>query len=406
MGLSVGLGVGPIMGNLNNVKVKNAPNGIHQDGNGLMLQRSDRSAKWIWRYTFAKKRRDMGLGTWPEVSLAEARKDRDRWAATLRSGHDPINTRKSEKADALARAHRNDPTFADMAKIAFDAKRAGLRGDGVRGRWFSPLGNHIIPKIGNLQMSKIHQTDIHDALKPIWKKMPPTAEKAIQRTRSVFQTAKLSGIDCDPFTVDAARHMLGHVRHEPKHLPALPWQEVPALFERLGDAPSGLCIKWLILTSVRAHAARGAHFDEIEGDVWTIPAERIKGNEGKARDFRVPLSSQAMELAGIAAKFSNGALFPSVRAGAFITDQALNKALKKRTKNCTIHGFRTSFRSWVQDTDACSWDVAETILGHTIGDKVERSYARSDLLDRRRIVLESWGDFVSGKMSGRVLTMG
>lgn len=391
------------MGNLTNVAIKNAGPGRMQDGQGLFLDRTVSGGKWTYRYQFAGKRRDMGLGTWPSVSLADARKERDLWAAEIRAGRDPISVRRAQKEDAAALRDKQDPTFADMAQTAFEARRAKLRGGGARGRWFSPLATHVIPHIGKMRMSQIHQSDIRDALNPIWRKMHPTAEKAIQRTRMVFETAKLSGIDCDPFTVDAARHMLGEVNHTPRHHPALPWQEVPALYQELGDAPSSLCLRWIILTVVRAHAARGARLSEIDGNVWTVPADRVKGTEGRVRSFRVPLSTEAQEVIRIASEVTDGILFPSPSGASFITDQALNKKLRKMHVSATVHGFRTSFRSWVQDTDACSWEVAETILGHHIGGKVERSYARSDLLERRAPVMEAWARFVTGAESADVV---
>lgn len=347
----------------------------------------------------------MGLGSWPAVSLAEARKERDKWAQVARGGSDPIEARRAAAADAKAAMDRKDPTFAEMTQIAFDAKRAGLRGDGKRGRWLSPLTLHMVPKLGAKRMSEIHQTDIKDALAPIWRKMPPTAEKTIERTRVVFETARLSGIDCDPFTVDAARHMLGVVKHVPKHHASLPWQDAPALFHDLGSHPSHMCIKWLMMTVVRSHAGRGARYSEIEGNTWTVPPERVKGNEGDVQPFRVPLPQAALDLVEALPRFDSDLLFQSPKKGSTISDVALTKVLRKKAGDATIHGMRTTFRTWAQDTGQ-PWDVAETVLGHSIGGKVERSYARSDLLDRRRVVMEKWAAHVTGQAADVVQLRG
>ncbi len=347
----------------------------------------------------------MGLGTWPAVGLAEARKERDKWAAAIRAGQDPISQREAALVDAKAQLDKLDPTFQEMALMTLEAKKAGLRGGGMRGRWLSPLTIHIFPAIGTRRMSQIHQADIRDALKRIWITKHPTAKKAIERTRMVFQHAKLTGIECDPDTVDAARHMLGEVLHKPQNLPALPWQEVPALFESLGSAVSHLCIKWVILTAVRGFAARGARFDEIEGNVWTVPADRMKGKEGKAEPFRVPLSTEAMKIIAQCEAFGSEYLFPSNRSYQFVSDVALTKELRKRAETATVHGFRTSFKTWAQD-NAISWEVSETILAHTIGDKVERAYARSDILERRAVVMQSWGEFVAGEAGSVVRLRG
>ena len=158
---------------------------------------------------------------------------------------------------------------------------------------------------------------------------------------------------------------------------------------------SALGLRWAILTVVRGMAVRGAHQNEIEDNVWTVPASRIKGQKSKVRDFRVPLSTEALSIAETAAQYSEGNLFPGHRGGT-ISDVAMSKMLRKTGLQGTVHGFRTSFRTWVQDNEACSYEVAETVLGHTLGNKAERSYARSDLLDPRRVVMDAWARFVTG----------
>jgi len=259
----------------------------------------------------------------------------------------------------------------------------------------SPIRLYMIPALGRKHMSSIHQTDIHAALKPIWREKHPTAIKAINRTKIIFEQARLMGVDCDPFTVEAAKHMLGDVDHKVRHLKATPWQEVPALFARLAEPSAvNLCLRWCILTLVRSHGCRGARFEEIQDDVWTVPAARIKGRSAHVQDFRVPISMPAQKIVEIASEISGDYLFPGLKHG-HISDVALNKALKRVGAAGTLHGFRTSFRTWVQDTDACTFEVAETVLGHRIGGTVERSYARSDLLDRRRVVIEKWAGFVT-----------
>lgn len=380
------------------MQVKKAGDGKLFDGGGLSLVRKGGVGKWVFRYSHLGKRREMGLGTQAEISLAKAREERDKWAAILVGGQDPIAVRNAQRADMVAERDKSDPTFEEMAKIVFEARKARLRGDGVRGRWFSPLELHVIPRLGKRRMSEIHQTDIKDALSPIWRKMPPTAEKAIERTRIVFRSARLMGYDCDPFTVDAAQEMLGAVDYKPQHMPTTPWQDIPALYEVLrgkGDQVSALGLRWAILTVVRGMAVRGARQSEIEGDVWTVPADRIKGQKGKVSDFRVPLTAEALQIVETAAQYSEDTLFPGHRGGT-VSDVAMSKMLRKTGFPGTVHGFRTSFRTWVQDTNACSYEVAETVLGHTIGNKVERSYARSDLLEQRRLVMESWTRFVTG----------
>ncbi|MBY6055409.1 tyrosine-type recombinase/integrase [Leisingera daeponensis] len=378
------------------VAVKKAANGKLDDGGGLRLYKTDGSGRWVYRYTFAGRRREMGLGSADDLTLAAARKERDRWASVLAEGKDPISERERQMQEAADLMSRSDPTFEEVALMVFEAKKAGLRGEGERGRWFSPLKTHVIPKIGKRRISSLHQSDLADALRPIWKKKHATAIKAYNRTRIVFRQAKLMGLEADPFTVEAAKFMLGEVSNNITHITSTPWKQIPDLYEGLrGRGASRMCLRWMILTATRSESARGARFDEIDGDIWTIPADRMKGAEGKVEDFRVPLPQVAMDLLEeIKGTQCGEFLFPSYRTG-YISSTALAKVLNEMGEPGRPHGFRTSFRTWVQDTDAASFDVAETALAHRVGSKVERSYARSDMLEQRRALMDRWGRFVT-----------
>lgn len=386
------------------VAIRKAADGKHFDGGGLTLIKKGDRGKWVYRYSHLKQRREMGLGAWPDLSLAEARDARDKWAAVLAGGDDPIAVRDAEREQHIADRNKSDPTFAEMVDIVFEAKKGGLRGEGKRGRWRSPLDTHVIPKIGRKPMSSISQVDVRDAIKPIWRKKHPTAEKALQRTRIVFNEARYAGIECDPFTVDAAQRLLGEHHHETSHIAATDWKDVPALWEKLDPTLSaGLCLRWMLLTLVRFDGCRAACLSEVEGDIWTVPKERIKGREGKAKEFRVPLSAPALEIVEDARSADHEIFFPGHR-GRPVTSRAVELYLDRIEEEGRPHGFRTAFRTWVQDNDVCSFEVAETILNHKIGSKVERSYARSDLLERRRPVMDAWADYVT-KGAGNIVSI-
>ena len=363
------------------LEVKNGEGKLF-DGAGLYLQkRSLESGRWVYRYKHLKRSREMGLGPYPMVSLADARKERDRWEAVLKSGDDPLNARERQREDERTETSRKDPTFEEAANTTFDAKKAGLRNGGTSGRWMSPIKLYMIPAIGDRRMSTIHQSDIHAALAPIWKKKHPTAEKAIQRTKIIFQHMRFSGVGCDPFIVDMAKHMLGEVRRQLTKTPASDWRDIPRIYAALDqDSPSHLCLRFKILTLVRSAGVRGAQFDEIEDGVWTVPAGCMKGTVDTIQDFRVPLSKPALEILDRAEKWRRGPfMFPGGKTGGKlggISDVAIGKVFKKIDPNGTPHGLRTSFRTWVQDTDAAHYDVAEAVLAHIIGGKVDRSYAR------------------------------
>lgn len=386
--------------NLTAVKIRAAAPGRLSDGGGLILDKSeDGTGKWLYRYSIAGRRRDMGLGSYPPVTLADARRARDEWAALLLRGLDPISERERQRAAEKAAIDKTDPTLAEITSIVFEARKAGLRGEGVRGRWRSPLDLHVLPKLGKRRISTLHQADIRDVLAPIWRRKAPTAEKAIQRLGIVLEDAKLAGHEVDPFIVKAARHLLGPQKHVIRHIASTAWQEVPALYRRLDNLSSShLCLRMMILTAVRTDAASGMALEEIEGDTWTVPADRIKAKEGKAKPFRVPLSAPALEIVETCREFyGRGLLFPGHR-GKAISSTGLEKALNTIGEAGRPHGLRASFRSWVQDTRAADWDVAETALGHTVGGEVERTYARSDLLDLRRILMDKWAAYLTASV--------
>ncbi len=378
--------------------VKKAPKGKLDDGGGLRLYKTETSGRWVYRYSIAGRRREMGLGPLDDVSLSDARKERDKWARVLSDGKDPISERDRQLRDAANALLKQDPTFAECAETLFDAKKDMLRASGERGKWFSPIRIHVLPKIGKRSVSTLTQADMVDVLKPIWRTKHQTALKVFNRTRMIIRHAKLSGYDTDPFIVEAARHMLGEVKSSTSHIVSTPWQEVPAVYSKLtGPGVSRLCLKWIILTGVRSESARGARFSEIDGDVWTIPASRMKGTESAVTDFRVPLSSAAKALLEEISQVRMGDfMFPSNHVKKdYISSTALAKVLNEIGEPGRPHGFRTSFRTWVQDTEAASFDVAETALAHTVGSKLERSYARSDLLDARAVLMDRWGRFVT-----------
>lgn len=385
------------MAKLTAVAIKKAGDGKLFDGNGLELRKKDVTGRWVWRYSLAGKRREMGLGSYPAVGLADARRERDRWALVLAQSLDPITARDAAREAALADTTREDPRLEDLAQQVLDARKAGLRREGKSARWLSPLQVHVFPKIGKKPVSTIHQTDVRAALAPIWHTKHPTAERAAQRLMIIFREGQLMGYDCDPFTINAARHMLGRVLHEPEPIAATPWQEIPELYQRLSNVGSwASCLQFMILTVVRASGCRGARFDEIEDGIWTVPASRMKGQVGKVADFRVPLSDAALELVERRRMVDGEYLFTGPQ-GRPVSDAGLSRQMSNMKEIGRPHGFRTSFRSWVQDTDACGYDVAETVLAHKVGGRVERSYARSDLLERRRIVMDSWARFVTGE---------
>ena len=233
----------------------------------------------------------MGLGSYPAVSLKEAREQSDIHRALVRQGTDPIKQRAREQREAVRNLH----VLKDVALDAFESRKAELKGDGKAGGWLSPLELHVLPKLGKVPVSEIDQTDIRDTLAPIWHRKADTARKAMNRLSICMRHAAALGLDVDLQATDKAKALLGKQRHKPQNVPALHWKDVPGFYQSLTDgSTTHLALRLLILTVVRAHPLRFLHLDQIEGDVWTIPAEAMKGRKGATSDFRVPLSQEAL----------------------------------------------------------------------------------------------------------------
>src|SRR6056297_3772336 len=380
------------MHRLSAANLRGKPAGKYADGNGLWLyKRHDDSAKWVLRYTIFSRRHEMGLGRFPDVSLKEAREEAEKWRAVVRQGKDAIKERERQRREA----ERNMHILNDIARDAFESRKAELKGDGKAGRWFSPLELHVLPKLGRMPVSQIDQRDIGDTLAPIWHRKADTARKAMNRLGICLKHAAALGLDVDLQAIEKARALLGKQRHTPKNIPALPWQEVPAFYQSLdGGSVTELALRLLILTAVRSYPIRHLHESQIEGDVWTIPAEAMKGRVGATSDFRVPLSREALEVIEQARPRSrDGFLFPGVKKGV-ISDMSMSGLMARRGMTERPHGFRASFRDWVAEATTTPHDVAETAMGHKVGSAVERAYRRTDCLEQRRALMERWARFV------------
>ena len=336
----------------------------------------------------------MGLGPYPAVSLKEARAEADNCRVLVRQGLDPIKQREQKRREAARNLH----ILNDIAKDAFESRKAELKGDGIAGRWFLPLKLHILPRLGKVPVAEIDQTDIRTTLAPIWHTKADTARKAMNRLSICLRHAAALGLDVDLQATDKAKALLGRQRHKPKNIPALHWQDVPQFYQSLSDGTTAhLALRLLILTAVRSNPLRFARLDQIEDDIWTVPADAMKGRKDATSDFRVPLSQEALTVIEQAKPFArDGYLFPSTRKGA-ISGATMLGVMKRRGMEARPHGFRSSFRDWVAETTSTPHDVAETCLGHTVGGSVERAYRRTDFLEQRRALMERWGELVLGE---------
>ncbi|MEO0370177.1 MAG: integrase arm-type DNA-binding domain-containing protein [Pseudomonadota bacterium] len=383
---------------LNSGELKKLPKGKYADGNGLWLYKSSEAVgKWVLRVTVYGSRKEMGLGAYSNgkgVKLKTARQEAAKWRAVAASGLSPIAER-----DRLKRqAERNLHTLRDVTADAFEARKAELKGDGKAGRWMSPLEIHVLPKLGRTPVSEITQIEIRNILSPIWHTKADTARKAMNRLGLVLKHAAALGLDVDLQATDKARALLGKTRHKPKSIPSMHWQDVPDFYQSLNDGGvTHLALRLLILTGVRSLPVRFAKIDQLDGTVWTVPGEMMKGKRDQTPDFRVPLSTDASETIDAAKKLSrDGYLFPSVRNGV-ISDATMSAYMKRNGYEARPHGFRATFRNWAEEVADASEFVAETSLAHVVGGNVQRKYRTTDVLDKRRALMQRWADHVAGR---------
>jgi integrase len=378
--------------------VKSAPVGKHSDGDGLWLhKRTAESAKWFFRFTLHGRRREMGLGSLSDVSLQMARQLADDARDCIHRGFDPILKRDRESREAA----RRENSLRKIAEEAFEARKAELRDNGMAGRWYSPLELHVLPHLGTVPVTEIDQRQIRDTLAPIWHDKAVTARKAMNRLGLVLQHAAALGLDVDIQATDKARALLGKQRHQVSHIEAMPWRDVPAFYATLAEPTiANLALRLLILTGHRLKPVRFLRLDQIEGNVWTAPAENIKGRVGASVDFRCHLSPEALRVIKLVKpQARNGFLFPSARKGV-MSDATLSRMMERRGLIARPHGFRTSLRLWLEEETTASYEIKESMVQHKTGGAVERAYRRTDYLDQRRQLYDAWAAFVAGGVPG------
>lgn len=361
--------------------------GKYADGEGLWLAKSSADAgKWIVRLIVNGKRREMGLGRWPDVSIAEARERAAEARRQLRDGLDPIEERVKLKFKPKRL------TVAEAIRDCFRARQAELKGDGHAGRWMSPMQVHVIPKIGGIPIEDVNQHVLRTVLDPIWHEKPDAARKALNRMNLTLKHAAALGLEVDLQATMKVQALLGKQRHEVTHIPSLPYEEAPSFYQMLCEREfiTALALRFLILTIARTSEVRFATFDEIDNDVWYLSPKRTK----TGREHRVPLTDEALAVLAAAPKdHPDGLIFPSPTGGP-LSDAAMSAFMKREGFMARPHGMRATFRTWAENETDADWETKEGALGHTIGNQVERAYQRSDRLGSRRHLLSSWAKFL------------
>ncbi len=371
--------------------VRSAPPGRHCDGQGLYLVVQPTGTRsWVQRLVIRGRKRELGLGSTALVSLAEARERALSNRKLAREGGDPLAEKR--RADAM-------PTFADAAARVVEGKRAGWRSPVHARTWLNSLERHAFPRIGKRPVSEIASADVLEVLTPIWHVKVQTARNVRQRISSVMEWAIAMNLRADN-PCDRLGPVLGKQNEVVRHMRALPHRDVAAAVEtvRASDTADSvkLAFEFLVLTAARWGEVRWARWAEMDlsDHVWTVPAVRMKAN----REHRVPLCSRAVEILDAARTLgdSDSPLVFTVGGGEPLEEKVLRRLLERRRVPAVPHGFRSSFRDWAAEETEHRREVIEAALAHVVGNKVEAAYARSDLFERRRRLMDDWAQYVAG----------
>jgi integrase len=379
---------------LTDLKVRKAGAGRYSDGAGLHLLVADTGGKsWLLRIQHAGRRRDLGLGSLADYTLAEAReraRDCRKW---VREGHDPKAWRRQGQSAI--------PTFEDAARACHKAKASGWT-ERHAAAFLSTLQLHIFPKLGALRVDTITERDVAAALGPIWLSKPAAGRKLRQRVGLVLDYAKASGWRAEAAPRSSLSSLLAKQATSGNFL-AMAYAELPAFIAKVeGEAETvgRLALLFTILTACRNGEAREARWSHIDFDAgeWRRPASLMR-KTGKAHS--VTLSPEALAILGRAKRWKGAGADPLVfpgKGGKPLSDMTLSKIV--RPTGFTVHGFRSTFKTWaVERMPSIPEPVSEAALAHLVPDKVERAYNRAKFLDLRRTLLDAWGRYVTGASS-------
>lgn len=373
--------------------------GLHAVGGvaGLCLQVRGDSSAWILRITVGDRRRHVGLGGYPDVTLAQAR-DKARVArAKVAEGVDPIEERRAARVGLMSVL-----SFAQCTERLLEARSHEWKNPKHLAQWQSTLDTYAGPIIGKLPVDQIELRHVVDVLTPIWTTKTETASRLRGRIESVLAWATVSGYRTGD---NPARWKgnLDHVLAKPNkvrkvvHHRALPADALHDFMTdlRQRDGMAARALEFVILTAARSGEARGATWSEIDldGATWTIPADRMKaGNE-----HRVPLSPRAVKVLRTLPRFAGTDLVFTSPTGRILSDMTLSAVTRRMEVDAVPHGFRSTFRDWASERTNYPRDVAEMALAHTIGDKVEAAYRRGDLMAKRTKMMADWAKFIDAK---------
>lgn len=371
---------------------------------GLHLQIAGQARSWILRATVGGKRRDIGLGGFPAVTLAQARDKARQARESIAQGRDPVLLRRSAMSALLASQARAI-TFADAARLFLDAKSDEWRNAKHRQQWTNTLETYAAPHIGKILIADVRQEHVLTVLQPIWRTKTETASRLRGRIEQIIDWATVRGYRQgeNPARWKGQLAMLlpkpGKIAKTVHH-EALPIDELPVFMTNLRarDGIGARALEFLVLTAARSGEVRGATWSEIDinAAVWTVPANRMKAG----KEHRVPLSTSAVNLLKSIPRVENcDFVFPG-RKGQPLSDVTLLAVMRRMNVAAVPHGFRSTFRDWAAERTSFSHQVAEMALAHAIGNQVEAAYRRGDLLEKRMKMMGAWASFCDAARTG------
>jgi integrase len=372
--------------------------GYLADGGGLYLQLSGSGAKsWVFRYRLNGRLREMGLGPARDITLAEAREAALACRRQRLAGIDPIAARTAERQQAALQSAKA-MTFRQCAEAYVEAHKAGWKNQKHADQWSATLQTYAYPVLGDVSIQSVDVALVMKVLDPIWAAKTETASRLRGRIERVLDWAAVRGFRKG----DNPARWRGHLDHllpQPskvkhvEHHAALPYSQIAGFMTELRQQPgfAAMALEFAILTAARTGEVIGATWGEIDFDrsIWTIPAARMK----TGREHRVPLSDPAVALLERLHEARHGdCVFPGGKAGKSLSNMALLTLLRRmKFSHVTAHGFRSTFKDWTMECTSFPNEVSEMALGHAVGDKVEAAYRRGDLFEKRRELMQVWG---------------
>jgi integrase len=361
--------------------------GRYAVGHACYLQISQWGTRsWLLRYVRGGKSRNVGLGGCTYVTLAEARLKAFEAQRQLRQGIDPLEFKRDAALAIKARALAK--TFKEVALDYIVAHEDSWRGDSSRKEWLRTLQTHAFPKIGDMSIAAIDVAAVLSVLEPIWREIPETASRVKHRIALILDWA--AARELRPHDNPARRpKLLPKRKRSKKHHAALPYTDIGSFMIELRarQEPAARALEFLIITAARTNEVLGAQWDEISGDAWTVPGERMKSG----KPHRVPLAGRARELlAGLPRV--NEFVFAGAK-GAQMAKNSLQKLLQRMGYKATVHGCRSTFRDWAAETTAYPNHVVEQALAHAIANGVEEAYRRGDLFEKRSRLMQDWSNY-------------